>query len=230
MDSEIGNWCSEHKSILVLALAALLLIFYFLFPFLDGVILGMVFAYVARPIRDKFEPRKRLGSLVASICIVVPIFLILTMGMLEIANQIITLAHNQAAVRTTIGILIDQMASAMPAANDILSSGLDNAVGLLAPIASSIPLFHIGRVVSLGIINFIVSIPVCYFLLVDGEKAKALLTMPPRYKKHEEEIGRLYGIADVCDTGLLKGIRSIWRWFTRNLFGNESKEAAAVAT
>ena len=67
-------------------------------------------------------------------------------------------------------------------------------------------------------------------LLVDGEKTKALLTMPPRYKKHEEEIGRLYGIADVCDTGLLKGIRAIWRWFTRNLFGGESREAAAVAT
>ncbi len=181
MDSEIGNWCSEHKSILVLALAALLLIFYFLFPFLDGVILGMVFAYVGRPIRDKFEPRKRLGSLVASICIVVPIFLILTMGMLEIANQIITLAHNQAAVRTTIGILIDQMASAMPAANDILSSGLDNAVGLLAPIASSIPLFHIGRVVSLGIINFIVSIPVCYFLLVDGENfVESVISLLPK--------------------------------------------------
>ena len=67
-------------------------------------------------------------------------------------------------------------------------------------------------------------------LLVTGEKTKALLTMPPRYKKHEDEIGRLYGIADVRDTGLLNGIRAIWRWFTRNLFGGESKEAAAMAT
>jgi predicted PurR-regulated permease PerM len=182
LDSEIRDWCNDHKSILILALAALLLIFYFLFPFLDGVILGTVFAYVARPIRDKFEPRRRLGSLVASICIVVPIFLILTMGMLEIANQIIILAHNQSAVRTTIGILIGQMASSLPlAVNDILAGSLDNAVEIVAPIASSIPLFHIGKVVSLGIINFIVSIPVCYFLLVDGENfVESVIILLPR--------------------------------------------------
>lgn len=67
------------------------------------------------------------------------------------------------------------------------------------------------------------------FLLVEGEKTRALLTMPPRYKKHEEEVAQAYGITDVRDTGLLKGIKAIWRWFTRNLFGAESKEAAAVA-
>ena len=182
LDSEIGKWCSEHKGILIVALAALILIFYFLFPFLDGVILGMVFAYVARPIRDKFEPRRRLGSLVASVCIVVPIFLILTMGMLEFANQIIILAHNQAAVRTTIEILMDQMTAGLPlAVNDILASGLDNAVGLIAPIASSIPIFHIGKVLSLGIINFIISIPVCYFLLVDGENfVESVISLLPK--------------------------------------------------
>jgi hypothetical protein len=66
-------------------------------------------------------------------------------------------------------------------------------------------------------------------LLVEGAKATALLTMPPRYKGHEQEVGQAYGIADVRDTGLLRGIKALWRWFTRNLFGNNSKEAAAVA-
>jgi hypothetical protein len=65
-------------------------------------------------------------------------------------------------------------------------------------------------------------------MLVEGQKAKAVLAMPPRYKQHEDEIAGIYGIPDVRDTGLLKGIRAIWRWFTRNLFGAESKEAAAV--
>jgi hypothetical protein len=67
------------------------------------------------------------------------------------------------------------------------------------------------------------------FLVVEGEKTKSLLTMPPRYKKHEEEVAQAYGITDVRDTGLLRGIKAIWRWFTRNLFGGESKEAAAAA-
>jgi hypothetical protein len=66
-------------------------------------------------------------------------------------------------------------------------------------------------------------------LLVDGEKTKALLTMPPRYKGHEQEVAQAYGLGDVRDTGLLRGIRAIWRWFTRSLFGGESKEAEAAA-
>jgi hypothetical protein len=66
-------------------------------------------------------------------------------------------------------------------------------------------------------------------MTVDGEKAKSLLVMPPRYKSHEQEVAQAYGITDVRDTGLLKGIKAIWRWFTRNLFGKESKQATAAA-
>lgn len=67
-------------------------------------------------------------------------------------------------------------------------------------------------------------------LLVEGDKTKALLTMPPKYKGHEDEVAQVYGIADVRDTGLLKGIKAIWRWFTRSLCGAEPKEATATAT
>jgi predicted PurR-regulated permease PerM len=170
LGSDEGRWCSEHKGILIVALASLFLIIYFLFPFLDGIILGMVFAYVGRPIRDHFGPRRRLGSIAASICIVVPIFLVMGLGMLEVANQIIMLAHNQDAIRTLLGTFMQQKTAYMPyALDDILAGILENAAGIIAPIAAAIPVFHIGRAVSMGIINFFISIPVCYFLLVDGE-------------------------------------------------------------
>jgi hypothetical protein len=67
-------------------------------------------------------------------------------------------------------------------------------------------------------------------MLVDGEKTRTMLLLPPRYKDHEQELAGLYGITDIRDTGLLRGIKAFWRWFTRNLFGAESKEAAATAT
>jgi hypothetical protein len=67
-------------------------------------------------------------------------------------------------------------------------------------------------------------------MTVEGEKRKTLLSMPPRYKKHEEEIGRIYGINDIRDTGLLKGLKSFWRWCTGGYFGKDSKEAAAAAS
>ena len=52
---------------------------------------------------------------------------------------------------------------------------------LQRPFAASIPVFYIGRVVSLGIINFIISIPVCYFVLVDGENfVESIISPTPR--------------------------------------------------
>lgn len=176
MDSGLGHWCSEHKSVLILAVAALVLIFYFLYPFLDGVILGTVFAYVGRPIRNKFR-RRRFGALVAAICIVVPIFLIFGLGMAEIANQIIIMAQNQESLRSTLGTFISQLELDIPpAVNEVIASSLQNVVGIIAPIVASVPVFQIGRVFFLGIINFMISIPVCYFLLLDGESLVESIT------------------------------------------------------
>ena len=198
MRSNLGNWCFRHKGILIVALAALILITYFLSPFLDGIILGTVFAYVARPVRDLFGNRKRIGSLLAAVCIVLPVFLILGLGMLEVANQIIMLANNQEALRIELGTLMERMASDLPSGlNDVLARGLENAAGITAPIAASIPVFHIGRAVSLGIINFIISIPVCYFVLVDGESfVESIISLLPRremevYRKYITRIDRI---------------------------------------
>ncbi len=182
---------------LIISLTALLMVIYFLIPFLDGVILGTVFAYVARPIRDKFGHRRRVGSFLATISIIIPIFLVLGLGMLEVANQIIALAHNQEALRIALGTTLQKMSSDLPLTlKDALISGLENAAALIAPIAASIPVFQIGRTVSLGIINFIISIPVCYFVLVDGENfvASIIGLLPANemeeYKKYLVHIDR----------------------------------------
>lgn len=197
-ETDLGGWCSEHKGILILALAAVLMIVYFIFPFLDGIILGTVFAYVGRPIRDKFGSHRRLGSLVAAVCIVVPIFLILGLGTLELANQIIILARSQEALRSGLGILMMQTAMDLPLwARDLLEAGLENAAGLIAPIASSIPVIQIGRTVSLGIMNFLISIPICYFVLMDGERfVESVISLLPdkemkAYRKYIDRIDRI---------------------------------------
>jgi predicted PurR-regulated permease PerM len=118
--------------------------------------------------------------------------------MVEVANQIIILAHNQEALRVALGTLMEQGAADLPwVMKDILASSLENAVGIVAPIAASIPVFQIGRVVSLGIINFIISIPVCYFVLVDGENfVESLIALLPErdveaYWKYITRIDRI---------------------------------------
>jgi predicted PurR-regulated permease PerM len=155
---------------MIIALASLLLIAYFFYPFMDGIILGTVFAYVGKPIRDHFRRKKRTGVLIAVLCIVIPIFLVLGLGMIEIANQIVILANNQEAIMALLAAFTDQASRDLrPWIIDLLARELENAAGILGPIAASIPVFHIGRVASLAIINFIISIPICYFMLLEGE-------------------------------------------------------------
>ena len=135
---------------LIVALASLLLVAYFFFPFMDGIILGTVFAYVGKPIRDLFPRKRRTGVLIAVLCIVIPIFLVLGLGMIEIANQIVILAKNQEGIRLALAAFADQASQDLtPWIKDILAGGLENAAGILGTIASSIPVFHLGRMASL---------------------------------------------------------------------------------
>jgi hypothetical protein len=50
-------------------------------------------------------------------------------------------------------------------------------------------------------------------LRVDGDSAKTLILLPPRYRGHEEEIAKIYNFIGVRDVGLL----AAWAWF-KSLF------------
>lgn len=170
MGFDPGRWCRQHRMMLIPALASLLLIFYSFFPFLDGIVLGVVFAYVGRPIRDHFHPKKRLGSLIASLCIVLPVLFVLGLGMIEIASQVLQMAKNYETIRFGLGELSAQASMSLaPWMTNLISTGLENAAGVIATIIAAIPVLHFGKVATLAIINFIVSIPICYFMLADGE-------------------------------------------------------------
>jgi hypothetical protein len=57
---------------------------------------------------------------------------------------------------------------------------------------------------------------------VEGEKTRAALILPPRYRDHEEELVRIYSLDGVHPAGL----RAAWQWI-KSLFGAETKLAAA---
>jgi hypothetical protein len=56
----------------------------------------------------------------------------------------------------------------------------------------------------------------------EADRTTTLFILPPRYKEHEEAVARAYGIAEIRDVGLRKGIKGTWAWF-RRLLGFESK-------
>jgi predicted PurR-regulated permease PerM len=81
-----------------------------------------------------------------------------------------------------------------PEIDMLVKGGLENAIGIITAIASGIPIFTLGRSDSLGIINFILSIPVCYFLLVDGEKLTGAITAlasPEKVEVYRKYLSRI---------------------------------------
>jgi hypothetical protein len=55
------------------------------------------------------------------------------------------------------------------------------------------------------------------FLLGNGDEAD-VLTLPPRYRTHEEEVNAIYKLGGVRDAGMVKGIKALWTWL-KELFG-----------
>src|SRR5512136_762272 len=83
------NW------LMALTLVLILLLCYYVWPLLDGLVLGFVFAYVGRPVRDQFRRSRRIGSLASVVCIVVPLSAIFAMGVIETSSQIRWLEGHQ---------------------------------------------------------------------------------------------------------------------------------------
>jgi hypothetical protein len=57
-------------------------------------------------------------------------------------------------------------------------------------------------------------------LRVEGNSAKTVILLPPRYRGHEEEIARIYNFTGVRDVGL----RAAWGWL-KSLFGGKTAAA-----
>ena len=58
---------------------------------------------------------------------------------------------------------------------------------------------------------------------LEGEETTTTLTLPPRFRSHEEELSSIYMLGGVQDIGMVKGLKAVWNWMT----GKET--AAAVA-
>lgn len=58
---------------------------------------------------------------------------------------------------------------------------------------------------------------------VEGEETTTTLTLPPRFRSHEEELSSIYMLGGVQDIGMVKGLKAVWNWM------NGKETAAAVA-
>lgn len=66
-------------------------------------------------------------------------------------------------------------------------------------------------------------------LLREGERARTMFTLPPRYRTHEEAVAKVYGLAGVEDVGIVKGLKAVWNWLKElSGFGSQTLPPAAA--
>jgi predicted PurR-regulated permease PerM len=157
------NW------LIVFTLVLIILLSYYIWPLLDGLVLGLVFAYVGRPVRDLFGKNRRIGSLAAIICIVVPLSAIFATGVVETSNQIRWLESHEREILTIIYEFVSKV-HVPQAIFDEISRGMANLMGMGLNLLASLPVFSLGSTITLGIVNFLIAFCACYFLLLDGDR------------------------------------------------------------
>jgi predicted PurR-regulated permease PerM len=195
---------SRWKIAAALVIAVLLYFaFLIMIPLADGIVLGLVFAYIARPIRMKFKRYKKLGSLVASTCIFVPIIFIVGAGIVEILHQISWVIDNQTVVIRSIFDFVGALE--IPERYlDQINSAVWSLFSSLLPAIGGIGIISYAQSISLFIINFIVSIILCYFLLSDGDRLYcAFLAVVP--EEYQGTVNRYASHLDLILTGVFIG-------------------------
>jgi predicted PurR-regulated permease PerM len=173
---ELDPPCRGKKEwLIVVTLCLIILLSYFIWPLLDGLVLGFVFAYVGRPVRDLLGKRRRIGSFAAVICIVVPLSAIFASGVFEAARQVKWLENHQRDIIATSYEFVSRI-HIPQIIFDELSRGMANLMGISLSLLTSLPVFSLGTSITLGILNLLIAFCVCYFLLLDGKRlAKAAL-------------------------------------------------------
>ncbi|WP_440947798.1 AI-2E family transporter [Methanosarcina sp. T3] len=192
---------SRWKIGVALAVAVLLFFaFLILLPLADGIVLGIVFAYIARPIQVKFGKYRKIGALIASLFIFIPIVFIVGAGIVEILNQISWILENQTSVMS--GILDFIHGLEIPSTYvERINNAIWNLFTSLLPAVGSVGLISYARSIGLFVINFVVSIFFCYFLLADGDRLYcAFLGMIP--SDYQNVVNRYAAHLDL----ILKGV------------------------
>lgn len=171
---------NKWKMVLTVAIILVSVAFiYIILPLLDGLIMGVVLAYVARPMKqylDRFSPK--LSSYLATMAIVLPIFLIIGLGIIELFNQILWTIKNQEYVLLILLDIVEKL-NLPDFARDRIIDIVLNFTSYLLPILKQVPVGVIARSfagVAIIILNVIIAIILCFFLLVDGNRLVEKIT------------------------------------------------------
>lgn len=202
------NFCREHQWELTLVLIFLFftaILCYFFLPLLTSIVLGFVFAYVAKPIKRWFEIefQKQIASMIATALVITPIALIFIFGLLEAINQFIWILGNvdtfqEAIIDLTVTLGLPEFM------REYIIMNFPKLFEQLRTLLPSLAGAKQTKDIALLVLNFFISIFVCYYLLVDGIKIyNFILTLVPEDRR--EEVRRFLLRTDDMLSGLFIG-------------------------
>jgi len=169
----------EHKwAIAIIAGVSILFlaVIYIVLPLMDGIVLGVVFAYVGRPINNKLLKYTKFAPFIATACILTPVIFILGIGAIEIVNYIIWVVEHHSEIMASFIATIEglDIPEYLYPEEDV-SQTIENITYSAIGVIGQIPAFEYAKKITMLAINFMVSIFVCFFLLMDGGRFVALV-------------------------------------------------------
>ncbi|MHC1589304.1 MAG: AI-2E family transporter [Methermicoccaceae archaeon] len=163
------------------------LVGYIAAPLADGVMLGIVLAYVGRPLRRWMLKKPIIGrfaSILTTALVVLPMVVIVTLGFAEIARWVVVLVEHSQDVGMYISSALAQLnlpdwayIQLVHWSQSLIATPLESLVSLLQKIPIATYAWKIGML----ILNMVISLVVCYFLLADGDKlSSTMMVLVPR--------------------------------------------------
>lgn len=180
LDKITANISSNTKIIVSVSVLILSIILFIIFlPLADGIILGIVLAYIARPIYIRLDKYRRLGALIATGCIIIPVVFIIGFGIFEIFQIFKWFYVNQTFVLNSVFDFIRSL-NIPREYNDQFMEYVWSLSSTILPTLGGLGLFTYAKTTILFILNLVIAVLVCYFLLADGFKISNLvITLVP---------------------------------------------------
>ncbi|MFP3945706.1 MAG: AI-2E family transporter [Archaeoglobaceae archaeon] len=172
--------------LLVSIIALLILTFLFFYPLIDGIVMGIVFAYVAKPIKNRIRPKtgRITSSLISTLLIILPISFLMFYGAFRGIDQLIhILTHQQEYTQNLMKTLMEAGIEEryLLEIQSILYS-------IISVVQNTLRISAIGVTVKtiMFVLNFMISAIVCYYVLLDGDNfVERLLRVIPEERRSD---------------------------------------------
>jgi predicted PurR-regulated permease PerM len=147
----------------ILALAAV----YYVWPLADGIIFGVFFFFVTRPIKVFLDRYTKYSPYLAAFCILLPFIALIAYSIITVWGEAQWVVQHSSELEGIIGQFVAGLGLPLDingAIDQVLLNSYDYAIGFL----KSLPIGGtLSRVVSLAM-NALISLFVCFYLLKDG--------------------------------------------------------------